>query len=281
MATTALGSVDDYLASQPEATRAVLERVRRAIRRALPDAVEVISYQIPAYRLHGAVVIYFAGWKEHYSLYPASNGLVAAFKEALAPYVISKGTIRFPLSQRVPATLISRIAKFRAKQADEQRKAKVRRRAVGSPPRAGGPRMRHAALARSRKATVTAADFRRIALSLEGAAEGSHMGAVDFRVGGRIFATLASIKDGFGNLMLTPEIQSEFVAEAPGVFLPVAGGWGRMGVTHIRLAQASHDVLAGALQVAWRLRVDKNTGSRKQTAAGTSLQSAISRRTRP
>ena len=71
---------------------------------------------------------------------------------------------------------------------------------------------------------MTAADFRRIALGFDGAEEGSHMGAVDFRVGGRIFATLASVKEGFGNLMLTPEIQSEFVADGPDVFLPVAGG---------------------------------------------------------
>jgi hypothetical protein len=107
---------------------------------------------------------------------------------------------------------------------------------------------------------MTVADFRRIALSFEGAEEGSHMGAVDFRVGGRIFATLASAKDGFGNLMLTPEIQAEFVAEEPDVFLPVAGGWGRMGATHIRLANANRDVLAGALRTAWKLRVDKNAG---------------------
>ena len=80
-------------------------------------------------------------------------------------------------------------------------------------------------------AYMTAADFRRIALSFDGAEEGSHMGAVDFRVGGRIFATLASVKKGFGNLMLTPEMQAEFVADAPEVFVPVAGGWGRMGAT--------------------------------------------------
>jgi hypothetical protein len=109
---------------------------------------------------------------------------------------------------------------------------------------------------------MTAADFRRIALSFDGAEEGSHMGAVDFRVGGRIFATLASVKDGFGNLMLTPEIQAEFVAEAPDLFVPVAGGWGRMGVTHIRLAKADRDILAGALAAAWKLRVDKNAGTR-------------------
>jgi hypothetical protein len=105
---------------------------------------------------------------------------------------------------------------------------------------------------------MTAADFRRIALSLDGAEEGSHMGAVDFRVGGRIFATLASVKEGFGNLMLTPEVQAEFVADAPDAFLPVAGGWGRMGATHIRLAKANRDILTGALRTAWKLRVDKN-----------------------
>lgn len=109
------------------------------------------------------------------------------------------------------------------------------------------------------------ADFRRIALSLEGAIEGSHMGAADFRVGSRIFATLASEKQGFGNLMLTPEVQTEFVENQPDVFLPVAGGWGRMGATHIRLAKANEDLLAGALRTAWRLRVDKNakTGAKK------------------
>jgi len=109
---------------------------------------------------------------------------------------------------------------------------------------------------------MTAADFRRIALSLDGAEEGSHMGAIDFRVGGRIFATLASVKEGFGNLMLTPEIQAEFVADAPGVFLPVAGGWGRMGATHIRLAKANRDILTGALRTAWQLRVDQNAASK-------------------
>jgi hypothetical protein len=111
---------------------------------------------------------------------------------------------------------------------------------------------------------MTAADFRRIALSFEGAEEGSHMGAVDFRVGGRIFATLASVKDGFGNLMLTPEIQSAFVEDAPDVFLPVAGGWGRMGATHIRLAGANRDVLTGALRTAWKLRVEMNAASRSR-----------------
>jgi len=111
---------------------------------------------------------------------------------------------------------------------------------------------------------MNAGDFRRIALSLEGAEEGSHMGAPDFRVGGRIFATLAAQSQGYGNLMLTPEHQADFVRELPDVFLPVAGGWGRMGTTHVRLAKVSEDVLAGALRTAWKLRVDKNTKTRKK-----------------
>ncbi len=99
---------------------------------------------------------------------------------------------------------------------------------------------------------MNAADFRRIALSLEGAEERSHMGSPDFRVGGRIFATLASQNQGYGNLILTPEQQAEFVEEQPEVFVPIAGGWGRMGMTHIRLAAANEDVLAGSLRTASR-----------------------------
>ncbi len=115
---------------------------------------------------------------------------------------------------------------------------------------------------------MTAADFRRIALSLEGAEESSHMGSPDFRVGGRIFATLASQKQGYGNLMLTPEQQADFVREMPELFLPVHGGWGRMGATHIRLAKATEDVLTGALRAAWQIRVHKNSkpGTKKPRA---------------
>jgi hypothetical protein len=116
---------------------------------------------------------------------------------------------------------------------------------------------------------MNAADFRRIALSLEGAEEGSHMGSPDFRVGGRIFATLASQDQGYGNLMLTPEQQADFVEELPEVFVPIAGGWGRMGMTHIRLAATNEEVLASALRTAWRLRIEKNarTGVMKQASA--------------
>jgi hypothetical protein len=117
---------------------------------------------------------------------------------------------------------------------------------------------------------MTAADFRRIALSLESAEEGSHMGAADFRVGGRIFATLAHQKKGYGNLMLTPEVQAEFVAELPSVFIPVAGGWGKGGATHVVLSKANEDLLTGALRAAWKIRVKKNARGKKRprTPAG-------------
>jgi hypothetical protein len=116
---------------------------------------------------------------------------------------------------------------------------------------------------------MDANDFRRIALSLEGAEESSHMGKPDFRVGGRIFATLASEDQGYGNLMLTLEQQAAFVEELPEVFVPIGGGWGRMGMTHIRLAAAGEDVLAGALRTAWNLRLEKNARSGKKTRAQT------------
>lgn len=122
---------------------------------------------------------------------------------------------------------------------------------------------------------MNAADFRRIALNLEGAEEGSHMGSPDFRVGGRIFATLASQDQGYGNLMLTPEQQAAFVEELPDVFVPIAGGWGRMGATHIRLSAASEDVLTGALQTAWKLRIQKNAKKpAKKQASGRSRVSS-------
>lgn len=119
---------------------------------------------------------------------------------------------------------------------------------------------------------MTSSDFRRIALSFPGAEEGSHMGAVDFRVGGRIFATLAAVKLGYGNLMLTPEHQQAFVEEQPEVFVPIAGGWGRNGATHVRLAAANEDLLRGALQTAYNLRVEKNqkTGTSKSKPARSS-----------
>ncbi|HWB30124.1 MAG TPA: MmcQ/YjbR family DNA-binding protein [Vicinamibacterales bacterium] len=120
----------------------------------------------------------------------------------------------------------------------------------------------HVPVHETKLSLMTPRDFKRLALSFHGAEEGSHMGAVDFRIGGRIFATLASVRQGYGNLMLTPEQQTQFVEGMPDVFLPVAGGWGRMGATHVRLAVVTEDVLKGALQVAWKLRVEENERAR-------------------
>jgi uncharacterized protein YdhG (YjbR/CyaY superfamily) len=124
MAKTNFKSVTEYIATHSEHVQAILHRVRRTIRQAVPGAEETISYQIPAFKLHGNPVLYFAGWKRHYSLYPATGELLAAFKGELARYTVTKGTIRFPLSQPVPVKLIERIARFRAKEAAERARAK-------------------------------------------------------------------------------------------------------------------------------------------------------------
>jgi uncharacterized protein YdhG (YjbR/CyaY superfamily) len=118
-------SVDEYISAQPEELRDALQRVRSTIRKAVPEAAEVISYKMPTYKLRGNRVLYFAGWKQHYALYAATDSVVAAFKNELAPYEIDKGTIRFPLSAPVPVKLIERIAKFRAKEVVEREEAKA------------------------------------------------------------------------------------------------------------------------------------------------------------
>jgi len=119
------------------------------------------------------------------------------------------------------------------------------------------------------KMAMTIKDFRRIALSMEGAEESSHMGSPDFRVGGRIFCTLASAKQGYGNLMLRPEQQAMFIEDLPEMFIPIAGGWGRMGMTHVILANVSEDVLEGAIRTAYKLRVAANAKSGRKKSLPT------------
>ena len=124
-------TVDEYLAAQPPQVRAKLAQVRVIIRDAVPGAVEAIAYGMPAYKLEGRVLIYFAGWQEHYAVYPATARLPAALEKQLASYDRSKGTIRFPLDKRVPAGLIARIARVRAREvraAATARAAKGRRK---------------------------------------------------------------------------------------------------------------------------------------------------------
>lgn len=116
-------TVDAYLAAQPAPARAALTKVRDAIRTALPDADETIAYGMPAYESDDRPVLYFAGWKEHFSLYPATDGVLAACGDALAKYEVQKGTIRIPY-EALPLALIGRIAKLRAKEVAARARAK-------------------------------------------------------------------------------------------------------------------------------------------------------------
>jgi hypothetical protein len=110
---------------------------------------------------------------------------------------------------------------------------------------------------------MTGADFRRIALGVDGAEEGSHFGNPDFRVGGKIFATLSLEREGYGVLLLNPEQQAGMVEDAPEVFSPVPGGWGRKGSTRVLLAKVPPDVLEAALRTAWQNRVAKNPSPKR------------------
>jgi uncharacterized protein YdhG (YjbR/CyaY superfamily) len=135
MAQTEFASVDDYIASHPEAVRDILERVRGIIRKAVPTAEEGISYKMPAYRLPAGPVIYFAGWKQHYSLYPVTDAVISSFRSQLAVYEVERGTVRFPFTERVPTKLIEGIAKQRAKEIGSQSNSAPR----GAKPVTSGP----------------------------------------------------------------------------------------------------------------------------------------------
>ncbi len=113
-------SVDEYIAAQPEDVQPVLRRVRGIVRKAVPKAVEEISYGMPAFKVAGRTFLSLGGWKQHYSLYPASDALVAASKGALKRYRVGKGTLSFPLSEPVPVRLITLIAKFQARRVRER-----------------------------------------------------------------------------------------------------------------------------------------------------------------
>jgi hypothetical protein len=105
--------------------------------------------------------------------------------------------------------------------------------------------------------TMRAADFRRIALTMPEAEEGSHFGSADFRVGNKIFATLALQKEGYGVLLLTPDQQAGMVEDEPKIFSPVPGGWGRKGSTRVCLAKVPADILQSALRMAWSRKAPK------------------------
>ncbi len=107
-------SIDAYIAQYPPNVRSILQKIRSTIRRAAPRAEEIISYRMPAFRLHG-ILVYFAAFKQHIGLYPPVNGDSKLLK-AIAPYAGEKGNLRFPLDQPIPYDLIERIVKLRVQQ---------------------------------------------------------------------------------------------------------------------------------------------------------------------
>ena len=230
-----VASVREYIASKPKASRASLEAVRRAIRKAIPAAQEGLAYQMPAYTLDGIGVLYFAGWKAHYSIYPASDALAAAFAKELAPYERSKRTLRFPLSEPVPVRLIERIAKFRARQVSARHGASRKRGKESQPDR-----------------------LRRFCAALPSAFEKMSHGSPCFFVGqGKgCFAMLSEHHRDDGRMALWVPVaegqQTVMIEERPDVyFYPrYVGGGGWIGIL---LDTVTDDVLLSHLREAHRI----------------------------
>lgn len=106
-------SVEDYLAALPKESRAALEKLRKTIKAAAPEATETLSYHMPAFKDHGRILVYYAAFKDHYSLFPASGKVIEALGEELKPYFTGKGTIRFHADKPLPAALVKKIVKVR------------------------------------------------------------------------------------------------------------------------------------------------------------------------
>ena len=120
-------NIDEYLLDQPEKVRVVLEKLRHTIRQAAPKAEEVISYKMPAFKYHG-MLVHFAGFKNHCSLFPASSSLPDELEKELKPFRVSKGTIQFTVEKPLPATLVKKIVKARMKQNEEKEALKKNKR---------------------------------------------------------------------------------------------------------------------------------------------------------
>jgi uncharacterized protein YdhG (YjbR/CyaY superfamily) len=239
MAKTRLTSVSQYIASKPKDTREALTQVRAAIRAAVPGAEESLTYQMPTYMLNGVPLLYFAGWKAHYTLHPATDALVAELKRELEPYDSSKGMIRFPLSP-VPVRLIARIAKFRA--------AQIKARDTGKGSKTG----REAQLARVRK----------LGAKLPGVFEKISHGTPTFFVekDKGVFAMFADNHHQDGHLALWVPVkeglQPLLIADAPRTYYvpPYVGSSGWVG---IELNQIRDDALLEHLREAWQIVAKK------------------------
>jgi uncharacterized protein YdhG (YjbR/CyaY superfamily) len=120
---TKFTTMDTYIATFPKEVQSILEKIRQTIRKAAPDAVEAISYQIPTYKLNGKNLVHFAAWKEHIGFYATPSGN-AAFKKELSKYKVAKGSIQFPLEEPIPYDLVKKIVMFRVKETQVQKKKK-------------------------------------------------------------------------------------------------------------------------------------------------------------
>ena len=245
MAKTDFRSVSEYIASKPRPVQVLLKRVRGAIRKGVPASEEGISYQIPTYKLNGVPVIYFAGWKNHFSLYPVTDALLAAFKDELAGYEISKGTIRFPY-HTVPVDLIERLAHFRAEQL-----AKRDKRQGG---RKGG---RESQLER----------VRRICVSMPSAFEKLSHGTPTFFVEKykNVFTMYADNHHQDGHLAVwlpaPAGLQAALLDEAPKTYFkpPYVGSSGWIG---INLDQIGDEALEIHVRKAWELSAPEKKRTR-------------------
>lgn len=112
-------TIDSYIETFPSETQVVLKKLRKIIKKEMPDAEEVISYQIPSFKLNGTYVIYFAGWKQHVSLYPLPKGNATLQKE-IAPYIAGRGTLKFSLDKPIPYSLIQRVIQYKVKESKKK-----------------------------------------------------------------------------------------------------------------------------------------------------------------
>ncbi len=108
-------TIDEYIQTFPVNIQNILEKIRQTIRRAAPDAVETISYQMPTFKLNGKNLVHFAAWQNHIGFYPTPSG-TEAFQKELSPYKRAKGSVQFPLDKPIPFDLVERIVTFRVKE---------------------------------------------------------------------------------------------------------------------------------------------------------------------
>jgi uncharacterized protein YdhG (YjbR/CyaY superfamily) len=125
MAKTNFKTIDEYIQTFPKDVQKILEQIRQSIKDVVPDVEETISYQIPTFKLYGKYLVYFAGWKNHISLYPVTDTIKEKIKKEIASYKTSKGTLQFPLDKPMPLSLIKKIVKYKIKEFAELKNSRA------------------------------------------------------------------------------------------------------------------------------------------------------------